>query len=261
MPEEKQSNLDLTLAAPNRYHFRYKEGRAYPEDIYANDDEYFADIAKAYQQELKILYDHGVRNVQFDDPNLAYFCSEAMLEGWSKDTNNTTSAEELFDQYVKLYNACVAECPSDMHVGVHVCRGNFVNSRHFSEGHYDRIATKLFRELNVHTYYLEYETPRAGRFEPLEYLPRNKNVILEVITSKLTKIEDLGEMEERVREAVRRMCGGTGETEEEALERVGMSPQCGFASHSSVNAVTMSDMTENLKLVRSLADRIWPGEP
>ena len=189
------------------------------------------------------------------------FCSEAMLTGWKKDELNTYSADTLLDKYIQLYNDCVSKCPADMHLGVHLCRGNFVNSRHFSEGGYDRIATKLFRELKMHTYYLEYDTPRAGGFEPLQYLPRSKNVILGVVTSKFPKMEDDGEMEVRVREAVRWICKGSGESEAEALSRVGISPQCGFASHSSGNAVKREDMIAKLKLVRSLADKIWPGQP
>lgn len=95
----------------------------------------------------------------------------------------------------------------------------------------------------------------------MQHLPRNKNVILGVITSKFPKMEDEAEMEERVREAVKWMCKGSGETEKEALNRVGVSPQCGFASHSSGNAVNRDDMFAKLKLVRKLADKIWPGEP
>lgn len=253
--------MQAFLADGGNSHLRYKEGKAYPKDIYANDDEYFADIAKVYQAELKILYEHGLRNVQFDDPNLAYFCSEAMIEGWNKDPLNTYSTDALLEKYIALYNECICACPKDMHIGVHLCRGNFVNSRHFSEGGYDRIATKLFQELNVHTYYLEYDTPRAGGFEPLEHLPKTKNVILGVITSKFPKMENIDEMEARVMEAVKYMRKGTGETEKEALNRVGVSPQCGFASHSSGNAVKREDMIAKLKLVRELADRIWPGEP
>ena len=183
-----------------------------------------------------------------------------MLEGWKKDPDNIYSADELLQKYIALYNDCVAKIPADMHVGVHLCRGNFVNSRHFSEGGYDRIATKLFQELNMHTYYLEYDTARAGGFEPLQYLPKDKNVILGVITSKFPKLEDEAEMEARVREAVKWMVKGTGESEEQALNRCGVSPQCGFASHSSGNAAKHKDMIAKLKLVRSLADRIWPGQ-
>jgi len=144
---------------------------------------------------------------------------------------------------------------------VHLCRGNFAKSQHFSEGGYDRIATKLFHELNVDTYYLEYDTPRAGGFEPLKELPKHKNLILGVITSKFPEMEDLGEMKKRVLSAADVVAEGSGQTQKEALERMGVSPQCGFASHSGGNAVVKQDMVNKLKLVRELADSIWPGEP
>lgn len=184
-----------------------------------------------------------------------------MLEGWKKDTDNAYTADELLQKYIDLYNDCIAKIPDDMQVGVHLCRGNFVNSKHFSEGGYDRIATLLFQKLDMHTYYLEYDTARAGGFEPLQHLPKHKNVILGVITSKFPKMEDPAEMEARVREAAKWMVRGSDETEEQALNRCGVSPQCGFASHSSGNAVNRDDMIAKLKLVRSVADRIWPGEP
>lgn len=113
----------------------------------------------------------------------------------------------------------------------------------------------------MHTYYLEYDTPRAGGFEPLRHLPKNKNVILGVITSKFPEMEELSQMEGRVREAAGWVGKDTGESEGEALHRMGVSPQCGFASHSSGNAVTRDDMVNKLKLVRQLADKIWPGQP
>lgn len=184
-----------------------------------------------------------------------------MIAGWEKDSLNTYSTDELLTKYIDLYNNCIANIPTDMHVGVHLCRGNFVNSRHFSEGGYDRIATILFQKLNMHTYYLEYDTARAGGFEPLQYLPKDKNVILGVVTSKFPKMEDEAEMVARVKEAAKWMAKGTGESEEEALKRCGVSPQCGFASHSSGNAVNHDDMINKLKLVRKIADSIWPGEP
>ncbi|MCJ1321884.1 hypothetical protein MMC15_007229 [Xylographa vitiligo] len=261
VPKDRVHECKLTLAAPNWYHLRYKEGEAYPKTVYSSDAEYFADIARAYQTELQILYDHGLRNVQIDDPNLAYFCSEKMLAGWQEDKSNTKSAEDLLDDYIKLYNDCISQRPADMHVGVHLCRGNFVGSRHFSEGGYDRIATKLFQHLSVDTYYLEYDTERAGSFEPLKHLPKNKNVILGVITSKFPKMENLEEMKKRVYSAADYVAEGNNETQKEALQRLGVSPQCGFASHSSGNAVARDDMIAKLKLVRELADNIWPGEP
>ncbi|GAB7365749.1 hypothetical protein MBLNU230_g7084t1 [Neophaeotheca triangularis] len=259
-PKEKHGDLKLTLAAPNWYHLRYKEGKAYPKDVYSSDEIYFADIAKAYQKELEILYQAGLRNAQVDDPNLAYFCSEKMLEGWKKDPMNTRSAEELFDAYIAFYNDCFKR-PADMHLGIHLCRGNFVNSRHFSEGGYDRIATKLFNNLNVGTYYLEYDTERAGGFEPLKELPKDKNCILGVITSKFPEMEDKEKMKERIWQAAEIVASGSGQSKEQAVKRLGVSPQCGFASHEDGNLLGWDDMVKKLKLVRSIADDVWPGEP
>ncbi|ORY13174.1 5-methyltetrahydropteroyltriglutamate-homocysteine methyltransferase [Clohesyomyces aquaticus] len=268
LPEEKWGDIKLTMAAPNWYHLRYMDGKAYPKEVYKNDKEYFADIAKAYQVELDILYKAGLRNVQFDDPNLAYFCSDKMREGWKNDKTNTVSVDELFDIYIDLYNDCISKIPSDMHVGVHLCRGNFVNSRHFSEGGYDAIATRLFTRMNVHTYYLEYDTPRAGGFEPLSHLPKNKNVILGVITSKFPgkgrddpELEDKEEMKQRIYQAADIVAKGAGETREEALKRVGVSPQCGFASHAEGNLIDIEGMKKKLALVRQIADELWGGEP
>lgn len=183
-----------------------------------------------------------------------------MLEGWKADPLNTATADEMFDKYVKQYNELLSKRPADLHVGVHICRGNFVGSRHFSEGGYDRIATKLFKELNVDTYYLEYDTPRAGGFEPLKELPRHKNVILGVVTSKFPKLEDKEEMKKRVYDAAKFIAEGNNISVEEALTQVGVSPQCGFASHREGNAIDWDGMINKLKLVREIANDIWPGE-
>lgn len=170
-------------------------------------------------------------------------------------------SDALLDSYIKLYNDCISQRPADMHIGVHLCRGNFVGGRHFSEGGYDRIATKLFTELNVDTYYLEYDTPRAGGFEPLKELPKGKNVILGLVTSKFPELENVDEMKGKVYKAAELIAEGTGETREEALGRLGVSPQCGFASHSDGNNVGHDEMIAKLKLVRRLADEIWPDQP
>ena len=184
-----------------------------------------------------------------------------MLAGWKADSQNQYTADHLLQKYIELYNACISKKPADMHVGVHICRGNFVNSRHFSEGGYDRIAVKLFRELNVDTYYLEYDTPRAGGFEPLEHLPPHKNVILGVVTSKFAHLEDMEELKQRVHKAAGFVAKGAGQTPQQALQRIGVSPQCGFASHSWGNAIDRDGMIGKLKLVKQLAEAIWPGEP
>ncbi len=159
------------------------------------------------------------------------FCSEAMLDGWKNDPENFQTADEQFDAYLKFYNACF-ERPADFHLGIRLCRGNYVGSKHFSEGAYDRIASKIFNNLNVSTYYLEYDTPRAGGFEPLKYLPKDKNVVVGVVTSKFPELEDQKEMADRVHKAADYITEGSKVSREEALQRLSVSPQCGFASHA-----------------------------
>ncbi|KAJ5648355.1 hypothetical protein N7490_004727 [Penicillium lividum] len=260
VPADQVKNLKITLAAPNWYHLRYVEGQAYPKSVYSSDEEYFADLAQAWRDEISALYEAGARNLQWDDPNLAYFCSEKFLKGFKEDPLNIQTADELFDKYIKLYNDCLIGLPEDMHVGVHLCRGNFVGSRHFSEGGYDRIAIKLFQELNVHTYYLEYDTERAGGFEPLKHLPTHKNVILGVVTSKFATMEDKEEMKTRVINAAKMIAEGNNITLDAALNQVGVSPQCGFASHREGNAIDWDGMMNKLQLVRDIANDIWPGQ-
>ena len=184
-----------------------------------------------------------------------------MLEGWKKDPTNSKTADQVLQDYIQLYNDCIAKRPADMHIGIHACRGNFVNSRHFSEGGYERVARQLFNDLNVNTYYLEYDTPRAGGFEPLATLPKNKYVVLGIVTSKFPQLEDKAAMKERVTQAADIVAKGSGQTREEAMKRIGISPQCGFASHSAGNAIDRVGMENKLKLVRELADELWPGEP
>ncbi|KIO06076.1 hypothetical protein M404DRAFT_8874 [Pisolithus tinctorius Marx 270] len=144
-----------------------------------------------------------------------------------------------------------------MTVGLHLCRGNFRHSIHFSEGGYDAIAVKLFNEIDVDCYYLEYDTERAGSFEPLRHLPKNKTVVLGLVTSKFPELEDIEALKGRVMEAAKIMATDTGESEEEALKRICVSPQCGFASHSEGNLLGMDDMKKKLALIKDLATSLW----
>ncbi|KAH8120189.1 UROD/MetE-like protein [Phellopilus nigrolimitatus] len=255
-PEEHKS-LKITMCSPEWYHLRHGE-YAYNKEVYKNDDEYFADIAIAYQQEIAELYSIGCRNIQFDDPLLAYFCATSMLEGMEK---KGIDHEALLDTYIRTYNKCLEGRPSDLVVGLHLCRGNFKNGMHFSEGGYDRIAIKLFNEINVDCYYLEYDTDRAGTFEPLKYLPKHKTVVLGLVSSKVPKLEDPEELKARIIQAARVIADGTPKRSfEEALNQLTISPQCGFASHSEGNAISEEVVKEKLALVAATAKSIWPND-
>lgn len=248
-------NIKMTMAAPEWFHLRHGQ-HAYSKDVYSNDEEHFNDIAVAYRTELEILYKAGVRNVQIDDPLLAYFCDESMLKGMKADGEDPAGR---LDAYIRLYNNCLRDratnCP-DLVVGLHLCRGNFRHSIHFSEGGYEHIAVKLFNEINVDVYYLEYDTERAGSFEALKHLPKNKSVVLGLITSKFPELENIDELQKRVREAAKFIASGSGETEDEAMKRICVSPQCGFASHEEGNLLSHEDMRKKLALVVELSQKL-----
>jgi methionine synthase II (cobalamin-independent) len=147
-----------------------------------------------------------------------------------------------------------------MHTGIHLCRGNFIGGRHFASGSYDIIAKKLFQNLNVNTFYLEYDTERAGGFEPLQFLPKGKNVVVGVVSTKLPQLEDKEEMKRRIRSAAEWVAKGTGETVDQALKQVAVSPQCGFSTHESGYPLGEEEQRKKLGLIREIADEIW-GEP
>ncbi|KZV99114.1 UROD/MetE-like protein [Exidia glandulosa HHB12029] len=251
---EEVPNLKLTLCAPEWFHLRHGE-HAYEKSLYPNDEAYFADIVTAYREEIADLYAAGARNLQFDDPLLAYFCAESMISGM-KEVG--IDSEALLDLYIDVYNKIIAGRPKDLTIGVHLCRGNFRGGIHFSEGGYDRIAVKLFNVMKMDCYYLEYDTERAGTFEPLKHLPRDRTVVLGLISSKIGKLEDMEDLKARINHAAELIASGEEKrSKEEALNQICISPQCGFASHSDGNNVTDEDMYKKLKLVTETAKQIW----
>jgi len=133
---------------------------------------------------------------------------------------------------------------------------------HFSEGSYEAIAEKFFKTLEYDTFYLEYDSPRAGGFEPLRFLPKDKNVVLGVVTTKSPELEDPEEMKRKVLQAADIIAEGQGRTREEVMENIGISPQCGFASTSvGADGMTEEKMFAKLKLVRDVAKELWPDRP
>lgn len=231
VPQDKVPQLKIATASPLWFHLRHSSQHAFTKEAYppggqAGEKGYFADIATAYREELAALYKLGCRNVQVDDPLLAYFCDESMRKAMPSDG---LDPDVEFGKYVDLYNDCFRDRPKDMCVGVHLCRGNFKDGHHFSQGAYDAIAEKLFRDLDADVYYLEYDTERAGTFTPLKHVPRSKRVVLGVVSSKLPQLEDPAVMEAKVRDAAAIMAKGAGTSDEEALQRLAISPQCGFA--------------------------------
>ncbi|KAF8208822.1 hypothetical protein K438DRAFT_1930384 [Mycena galopus ATCC 62051] len=252
VPESNWGDIKFTMITPAWFHMRYKQGKAYTPEAYANDAEYFADVAKVYTAELQQLYNAGLRNIQFDDPGLAYFCSDKFRQGWVEDKDNIGTVDDLLDAYIKLYNDIITALPADLHTGVHLCRGNS------SAGGTSPRA--LFTELKVNTFYLEYDTARAGGFEPLRFLPKDRHVVIGAISTKLQKLEDKEEVKQRIYKAADFIAEGSGRTRDEALKRMAVSPQCGFSTHESGYPLSEEEEKKKLALVRQIADEIW-GEP
>lgn len=252
-PEEVK-HLKITICGPTWMHSRHGSEYTYDQAVYKSDDDYFADLIRAYREELTELYDLGCRHIQFDEPTFAFFCSESVIAGME---HAGVDHEALLDQYISVYNAILQEQPADLTLSLHTCRGNY-KGIHFSEGGFDRIAVKFFNDLNINCYYLEYDSERAGSLEPLQYLPLHKTVVLGLVTSKSAQMENLGDIRERVEKAVDSISQGNPKrSREDALNQVCISPQCGFASVFEGKPLSEEDERRKLGLVVEAAKQIW----
>lgn len=231
-----------TLPSPATMHFLGGAGDP-PTDVYPDRESLFDDLARAYREDIADLAARGARYIQIDDVPFAMLCDESLrgqLAARGED------AEALVDAYIGLTNDALAGRPADMTVGFHICRGN-LKGAWLSRGGYDAVAEKLFRRLDVDHFCLEYDTERAGGFSPLAAMPENKGVVLGLISSKLPLLEDPGAVEARIAEASRYV----------PLDRLAVSPQCGFSSAAVGNPVTPDDQRAKLALVVAIAERVW----
>ncbi len=214
---------------------------------YETEDALIEGIANAYQDVLLELYQAGARVIQLDD------CSWGMLvgslpEGFTKEQDPTIVKEQLKTLYLKVNNAALRDLPKDLTINTHVCRGNY-HSHWSASGGYDVVADPLFTSENVAAYYLEYDTDRSGGFEPLANVSEEKLVVLGLITTKTGKLEDRQQIIDRIREASRYV----------PIDRLALSPQCGFASTEEGNVLSEHEQWEKIKLVKSIAEEVWKG--
>ncbi|RAH65467.1 cobalamin-independent methionine synthase II family protein [Aspergillus aculeatinus CBS 121060] len=258
VPPAAWKECKVTIPPITWQHLQLRAGTAFTDrSPYTTDKEYFADLAQAYAQELRTLYDAGLRSIQVDDPQLLYFVTDEFRSGCRADG---IDPDELLELYIWAHNQCLVGRPADLHVGIHLCRGNMPGSTHIISGSYERIARRLFTGLDFDTFYLEYDTERAGDFQPLRYLPVDKNVVLGVVSTKSPEMESLDELEARVYAAADVIAQGQGRSRQQVLDTtLGVSPQCGFSSISRGRGIGMTDekMWEKLQLVQNLAERIW----
>jgi 5-methyltetrahydropteroyltriglutamate--homocysteine methyltransferase len=232
----------VTIPSPTMLHFRGGRG-AISREAYPDLENFYADVAAAYQAELRSLGEAGCTYVQLDDTNLAYLCDEKMRQG-ARDRGD--DPDDLPRRYAGLINAAIKDRPAGMRVCVHLCRGNF-KSAWAAEGGYEPVAEVLFNELAVDGYFLEYDDERSGDFAPLRHVPRGKSVVLGLVSTKLDRMETKDELKRRIAEAARSA----------PLEQLCLSPQCGFSSTVHGNAIAVDSQAAKLRLVVETAREVW----
>jgi 5-methyltetrahydropteroyltriglutamate--homocysteine methyltransferase len=235
----------VTIPSPTMLHFR--GGRAgISKDAYPElEPAFYDDVAKAYGDELRSLYDAGCRYVQMDDTNLAYLCDEKMREAARQRGDDPN---ELPHRYAKFINKVVAQKPQGMLLGMHLCRGNF-KSTHAAAGNYEPVAEALLKEMDIDAYFMEYDDERSGDFRPLRYLPKGKTVVLGLVTTKFGQLEDKDALKRRIDEAAKYA----------PMEQLALSPQCGFSSTVHGNNIAVEDQRNKLRLVIETAQEMWGG--
>ena len=233
-------NQKITMPAPSTMHFyRFNDWSSH----YKDPSAFFADLGKVYQQEFADLAKRGCRYVQLDEVAVAILCDPAAR---AKVRAAGEDPDRLVDLYVEAINQAVKNRPAGMTVGVHVCRGNY-KGMYLSEGGYDSVAEKFFGGADVDHFLLEFDTPRAGGFAPLRFVPKRKGVVLGLISSKTPQLESIDLLHKRADEASRYL----------SHEGLAISPQCGFASTIGGNPVTEADQRAKLTLCVDAARRIW----
>jgi 5-methyltetrahydropteroyltriglutamate--homocysteine methyltransferase len=233
----------MCIPSPATMHFRL-EPNAVTAKEYKDRDAIFEDLANTYRQAIRGFYDAGCRYLQFDDTAWAYLCSQAELK---KARERGLNADRLQQDYARVINMALDGKPADMVVTTHVCRGNF-RSTWISEGGYEPVAETMLAKLNYDGYFLEYDTARAGGFEPLRFLPKgNKIVVLGLVTTKSGTLEKKDDVKRRIEEA----------TKFAPFEQLCLSPQCGFASTEEGNVLAEDEQWAKLRMVVELAGEVW----
>ncbi|HEY1542979.1 MAG TPA: 5-methyltetrahydropteroyltriglutamate--homocysteine S-methyltransferase [Xanthobacteraceae bacterium] len=232
----------VTIPGPCALHFRGGD-KAVLASAYKSVDEFWADTVAAFARELHALVDAGCRYVQIDETAFAKFgdpdvqvALAARGDDWSK----------LIDTYIAVTNRVLAAAPAELRIGMHLCRGNRGGHWH-AEGSYEEVAERLFNTLDIGFYFLEYDTSRAGSFTPLRHVPKHKSVVLGLVSTKVGELEDKAALRRRLDDA----------QELVALDRLAISPQCGFASVDTGNPITPEQQMRKLELVCDLAREVW----
>jgi 5-methyltetrahydropteroyltriglutamate--homocysteine methyltransferase len=231
----------LTIPSPSMVH--YRGGRAsIDEDVYPDLDAFWSDLTSAYAAEVRALGGLGCTYLQFDDTSLAYLNDPKQREMIA----SLGDAEHQHEQYIRHINDALEERPEDMAITTHMCRGNF-RSSWVAEGGYDFVAEALFNELGVDGFFMEWDDERSGGFDPLRFVPKDKVVVLGLVTTKRGALESRDELMRRIEEASRYV----------DVDQLCLSPQCGFSSTVEGNAITEDEEWAKLRLVVETAAEVW----
>jgi 5-methyltetrahydropteroyltriglutamate--homocysteine methyltransferase len=232
----------MTIPSPSVLHFR--TGRNAIKAVYPDIDEFFDDAARTYRQAVRAFYDAGCRYLQFDDTVWAYLCDPKQRE---EARERGDDVDALQERYARTINAALEGRPADLAVTMHICRGNF-RSTWIASGGYEPVAETLLGKLDIDGYFLEYDTARAGGFEPLRFLPKGKKVVvLGLITSKSGTLERKDDVKRRIEEA----------SKFAPLDQFCLSPQCGFASTEEGNVLTEDAEWAKLAEIVEIAHEVW----
>jgi 5-methyltetrahydropteroyltriglutamate--homocysteine methyltransferase len=236
------SEPKITMPAPSTFHF-WRGDRGLAGSPYKSADEFFNDLSAIYRNEISSLAKLGCRYVQIDEVALINL-GDPEIQQKTKQLGDDPA--RLTALYIRAINDSVRDRPKGMTVALHICRGNF-KGKWLSEGGYDSIAERVFKEVDVDAFCLEYDSPRAGDFKPLAHVPKGKKVVLGLVSSKNPELESPDELVKRIEAAAQYM----------PKEHICLSPQCGFASTVAGNPVTEEIEEKKLRLVIDVARRVW----
>ena len=232
----------MTIPSPSVLHFR--GGRhAVSRDVYPDMEQFYRDLAAAYRDAVRAFADAGCRYVQLDEVNLAYLCDPEQRQLLRERGDDP---DRLPGIYAEMINTAIGGRPADMTITMHLCRGNF-RSSWIAQGGYEPVAELLFNQIGADGYFMEFDTERAGGFEPLRFVPKNKVVVLGLVTSKSGSLEPSAELERRINDAARYV----------DLEHLCLSPQCGFASTEEGNSLSEDEQWAKLARIVEVARTVW----
>jgi 5-methyltetrahydropteroyltriglutamate--homocysteine methyltransferase len=232
----------MTIPAPSALYGRVGRDAISP-DAYSILDQFFIDLGAAYRNAVRAFADAGCRYLQLDEVFIAMLCDpgyRAVQEGRGDDP------QKLAEIYADMINTAISDIPADMTITMHLCRGNY-RSTHMGSGAYDAVADVLFNRIKVHGYFMEYDTDRAGSFEPLRLLPKDRVAVLGLVTTKTGQLESKDEIKRRIGEAAQFA----------DIDQLCLSPQCGFASTEEGNALAEDEQWAKLAMIVEVASEIW----